>query len=526
MPDTTLSGSNFIDGNASSDGKVRLTGLAATSGELLAPAFAIATEHEIAEAGRAAQRAFEPYSSLPAEKRAAFLDSIADHIEAIGDSLLERAHLESALPLARLTGERGRTCGQLRFFAQVVREGSWVDARIDLALPDRKPLPRPDIRRMLVALGPVAVFGASNFPLAFSVAGGDTASALAAGCPVIVKSHPGHLGTSELVAQAIIAAAKACDIPSGVFSLLHGEVEVGRAIVQLPEIKAVGFTGSLAAGRSLYDLAARRPCPIPVYAEMGSVNPVFVLPGALALRSAAVAKGFAESLTLGVGQFCTNPGLIIGIAGSEFDHLLGEIKATLASVSPGTMLTSGISERYLRGVEDRVANTSLTNDFVGGNSPGKVTPSLFSVTGEEFLVDTELAEELFGPSAIAVRCQDEAELLCVASRMVGQLTATVHFELPDESLATKLIPLLSQVAGRVLANSYPTGVEVTHAMQHGGPFPATTDSRSTSVGSAAILRFARPVAFQDLPDFLLPIELRSDNPRGIWRTVNGELKRS
>lgn len=523
MPELQLSGSNFIAGAASAQGSVRLSAQDAATGDSLSPGFAVATPAEIASAGQAAALAFPVYAALPSVRRADLLEAIADSIESLGDTLIERAHKESALPVGRLTGERGRTCSQLRLFAQVVREGSWVDARIDPAQPDRKPAPRPDIRRMLVPLGPVAVFGASNFPLAFSVAGGDTASALAAGCPVIVKAHPGHPGTSDLVAQAIKEAIERCQMPPGVFSMLHGEAEVGRALVMLPEVAAVGFTGSLRAGRALYDLAATRPKPIPVFAEMGSVNPVFVLPAALAARSAAIAKGFADSLTLGVGQFCTNPGLLIGIRGVSFDALLQEVATALASVAPGTMLTPGIHRNYVAGVEERRCHPGLKPLYVGDAVPARAAPALFQVPGTALLYDPDLAEELFGPSALAVECDDESQLLRVAEALPGQLTASFQGEPADEPLTAKLLPVLSRMAGRVIANGYPTGVEVGYAMQHGGPYPATTDSRSTSVGTAAILRFARPVAYQDIPDSLLPPELQSANPRGIWRTLDGKL---
>ncbi len=526
MPDNTISGSNYIAGSVSAKGDAQLFAVQASSGERLSPGFHVATLEEVSEAGRVAAEAAPVYAAISAEKKAEFLEAIATEIEALGDLLLERAHLESGLPLPRLTGERGRTCGQLRLFAKVVREGSWVDARIDPAQPDRKPLPKPDIRRMLTPIGPVVVFGASNFPLAFSVAGGDTASALAAGCPVIVKAHPGHPGTSELVAQAINAAAKSCGIPGGVFSLLHGEVEVGQTLVNLPEISAVGFTGSLRAGRALYNLAAARPKPVPVYAEMGSINPLFLLPGAVSARGAAIAKGFSDSLTLGVGQFCTNPGLLVGIRGPEFDALLQSVAEALAQVNPGVMLTGGICSKFSEGVSERSANASLTQVFVGESAVDRATPSLFSVSAASFLANPHLAEELFGPSAIVVICEDADELLRVAEGLEGQLTTSLHFEASDEGLVASLLPHLVKVSGRVLANSYPTGVEVTHAMQHGGPYPATTDARSTSVGTAAILRFARPVSYQDIPDAFLPLELRDGNPRRIWRTIDGELQRS
>ncbi|AIE84205.1 aldehyde dehydrogenase (NADP(+)) [Fimbriimonas ginsengisoli] len=522
MLDVSLSGSNFIGSSPSADGAERIRASARQDGRPLEPEFIFATPEEVAEAARKAAAAFPVYASLTSEARASFLEAIASGIERLGDPLIERAHAESGLPLARLTGERGRTCGQLRMFAALIREGSWVDARIDLAQPDRAPVPKPDIRRMLMPIGPVAVFGASNFPLAFSVAGGDTASALASGCPVIVKGHPAHPGTSEMVARAILAAAEASGMPDGVFSLVHGGAEVGRELVERPEIEAVAFTGSRTAGRALYNLAAARPRPIPVFAEMGSVNPLFVLPGALAERGEAISKGYADSLVMGVGQFCTNPGILIGIDGEAFESMLWSVAAKLGEVAPGTMLTDAICERYDQGVAAWSQHSSLTALFFNEN---RAAPALFSTSAEHFLQRPELAEELFGPGAIAVRCQDFDELVAVAQALHGQLTASVHrSDADDESLAA-LLPVLAGIAGRVVVDGFPTGVEVCPSMQHGGPYPATTDSRSTSVGTAAIFRFVRPVAFQNLPNRFLPAELQDGNPRGIWRLIDGTLQR-
>jgi NADP-dependent aldehyde dehydrogenase len=492
------------------------------AGSTLGPDFAVADLADVEVACAGAASAFLPFSRTTAGRRAEFLSEIANQIEELGDVLIERAAAESGLPVARLTGERARTCGQLRMFANLIQEGSWVEARIEHSDPSRTP-PKPDLRRMLVPLGPVAVFGASNFPLAFSVAGGDTASALAAGCPVVVKAHPAHPGTSEYVAGTIIAAAAATKMPSGVFSMLHGGADVGQALVLRPEIYAVGFTGSLGAGRALFNAAAARPRPIPVFAEMGSVNPVFLLPGALRERGESIAKGYADSLTLGVGQFCTNPGVVVGVAGEEFDHFLTAAASALAAVAPGLMLTEDICARYQGSVNSRAGK--LTQVFCGQPVERRATPALFATTGEEFLNSPELAEEVFGPAGLAVACQNEREMAQVARALEGQLTTTVQMSDEDTAAAASLLPTLERIAGRVVFNGFPTGVEVNSAMQHGGPYPATTDPRSTSVGTAAILRFARPVAFQNTPPDLLPPELQDANPLGIWRLVDGALSR-
>lgn len=516
-----LTGRNLIGGQWVGSGEASLRVASRTDGALLPTVFFMATADEVGEAARVASEAFDAYRTLHAEARALFLEAIASAIEELGDALIQRAHQESGLPITRLTGERGRTCGQLRMFARVVREGSWVDARIDHADPTRTP-PRPDIRRMLIPMGPVAVFGASNFPLAFSVAGGDTASALAAGCPVVFKAHPAHPGTCEMVAQAISQAAERCSVPAGVFGMVHGDAAVGRALVLCPEIEAVAFTGSGGAGRSLFDLASSRSRPIPVFAEMGSVNPVFVLPGALAERRDAIAKGYSDSLTLGVGQFCTNPGILVGLAGEAFDSLLEGVGRHLSDASPGVMLTDAICAHFDSGRESWSAHPRLEAVYVADPVTGRATPALYRVTDKDFAAHPELAAELFGPAAIAVACESMASLREVVKSLCGQLTATVHFAESDTDEVASLLPLLASIAGRVLANGFPTGVEVCASMQHGGPYPATTDSRFTSVGTAAILRFARPVAYQSIPDAMLPVELQESNPRGIRRMVDDE----
>lgn len=486
--------------------------------------FEEASRANVDDACNAAARAFEPYRHLPADRRAAFLDHIASAIEA-SDELVQTAHVETALPIQRLTGERARTAGQLRLFATLIREGSWVDARIDRAQPQRAPLPKPDIRRMLIPIGPVAVFGASNFPLAFSVAGGDTASALAAGCPVVVKAHPAHPATSELAGRAIIAAADAAGMPAGVFSLLQStRPDIARALVEHPHIRAVGFTGSLRAGRALFDAAAARAEPIPVYAEMGSVNPVFILPGALAERGAAIAETLKDSVTLGVGQFCTNPGLTIGIRDGQFDDFVHRLEGLMSTAPAGTMLTSAICRSYETGVTrlSGIAGMSTTRSATTAQA-SQALPSLFVTDAEILLRHHDVAEELFGPSTVVVRCGSRDELEAVAGQLEGQLTATVHGTAGDLEEYASLISILETKAGRLIVNGFPTGVEVCPSMQHGGPYPATTDSRSTSVGTAAIHRFVRPVAYQNFPQTLLPVELQDPNERGVWRLVDGTM---
>ena len=513
-----LSGKNLIAGAPveAADGVFTAAGPLAT--------FQEASGAHVERAARAAAEAFDAYRAVPGEARAEFLDRIAAEIEA-NDSLVEAAHIETALPLPRLVGERGRTVNQLRMFAALVREGSWIEARIDRALPNRTPLPRPDIRRMLIPVGPVAVFGASNFPLAFSVAGGDTASALAAGCPVIVKAHPAHPATSEVAAHAIIAAAQATRMPAGVFSMLQStRPEIARALVQHPHVKAVAFTGSLRAGRALFDAAAARTEPIPLYAEMGSVNPVFILPGAAAERGAAVAEALKESVMLGVGQFCTKPGVAIGLRDAGFDAIVEQLETRMRQAQPGTMLTPGICESFEVGLRrlSQIEGMSMIRSSATGQA-SQAVPSLFVTDAAVFLQHREVSEEVFGPSSVVVRCSSRPELHEVARHLDGQLTATIHGTPADLAEYATLISILEQKAGRLIVNGFPTGVEVCPSMQHGGPYPATTDSRSTSVGTAAINRFARPVAYQNFPQASLPAELRDGNPRAIWRLVDGEM---
>jgi NADP-dependent aldehyde dehydrogenase len=444
----------------------------------------------------------------------------------IGPLLIERAGQESGLPAARLEGERGRTCNQLRLFAKVVRDGHFLEPTLDSALPQRTP-PRPDLRMRKIGLGPVAVFGASNFPLAFSVAGGDTASSLAAGCPVVVKAHNAHLGTSELVAKAILQAAIDCGMPEGVFSMVIGEgYQIGLDLVSHPAIKAVGFTGSRQGGLALVKAANARKEPIPVYAEMSSINPFYLLPGALAAGGAALAQGFVDSLTLGAGQFCTNPGLVIALASPELDAFRALAGQALQAKGASTMLTAGIHQAYTTAVGKRGAIEGVQLVAQGSNEGQgcAAQAALYQADAATFLANPALEEEIFGPASLLVACRDEAELLSVTRHVEGQLTATVHATAQDRDLAGKLLPILERKAGRILFNGYPTGVEVCHAMVHGGPYPATSDARSTSVGATAIERFLRPVCYQDVPAELLPEELRDGNPLGLVRMVDGQLK--
>lgn len=525
-----LHGKHLIGGELSAAGRSTFHAVDPVRGQELDPPYREATQEEVDHALRVASRVFPDYRRRSREERAAFLERVAEEIEKVGDDLLRRAVLETALPEARIVGETGRTTSQLRMFAALVREGSWVEARIDRGDPARTPIPKPDVRRMLVPVGPVIVFGASNFPLAFSAAGGDSASALAAGNTVVVKAHPAHPGTSEIVAAAVARAASAAGMPPGVFSLVHGAGhEVGLGLVRHPFARAVGFTGSLRGGRALFDAAAQRPDPIPVFAEMGSINPVFVLPGALRERADAIAEGLFRSVTLGVGQFCTCPGLVVAIDAPPLDAFLSKLGHLLASYAPGTMLHRGILRAYEEGVE-RLAGTEGVSVLARSASSAdrertQAPAAAFVTAATTFLARPELSEEVFGPSTLVVRCASSEELEDVARGLHGSLTAAVHGTPEDLGSYRWIVDILREKAGRLVANGYPTGVEVCHAMHHGGPYPAATDARSTSVGSAAILRFVRPVAYQDFPQDALPAELRDDDSLGIWRMVDGELRR-
>lgn len=519
MPEI-LHGNNLIAGRRSAQGADTFSAFDPTAEADLAPMFHAAAPGEIDEACEAALSSV-PTLSNPGI-RARFLREIAAQIQSCGDALLERASAETGLPRARLEGERGRTTGQLELFANLAESGSWMDVCVDHAIPDRLPIPKPDLRRTVVALGPVAVFGASNFPLAFSVAGGDTASAFGAGCPVVAKAHPAHPGTSEMVGEAICRAALAAGLPPGVFSMVHGGAEVGKRLIEHPAIAAVGFTGSQRAGVALAQLAAYRPIPIPVFAEMGSVNPQVLMPAAAAERGADFADSYVKSLTMGVGQFCTNPGLLFGIAGEDFEHVLDSIAAQLRTVPPQPMLTPAIAAAFSSGIEKLRAHKELEM-IVEGNVRGTyASPFFFAAKSSEIELD-HVSEEVFGPVGIAIQCDSLQSLLRLLLGLPGQLTGAVHWNSSDGESAKQVADALGKRAGRVISNGFPTGLEVCHSTHHGGPFPAASDPRFTSVGAAAILRWVRPICYQGFPDGWLPEELKEANPVGLARTVDGKL---
>ena len=485
-----------------------------------------ATQEEVNEAAQLATDAFKTYSKFSGAKKAEFLRAIAEEIEALGDELISVYSSESGLPAGRAMGERGRTVGQLRAFANHIDEGNWVDATIDTAIPDRQPLPKVDLRKMNVALGPVVVFGASNFPLAFSTAGGDTAAALAAGCPVIVKSHPMHAGTGELVAGAVIKAAERAGMPNGVFSNLNSSgIEVGQQLVQHPNVKAVGFTGSIRGGRALYDMAAKREEPIPVFAEMGSINPVVMLPKSLENRASSLAKTYAGSITLGTGQFCTNPGLIIGLKSQGLTNFVNELAEEIVKVEPSCMLHPNIIGAYENNKATALAQSGLTvlADYETEVKPNYARQVVSTVEGSTFLTNPTLHHEVFGPFSLVVQCDNTDELEQVVSNLEGQLTGTIISDENEVAEHTNIVNALQDRVGRIIFNGVPTGVEVCPSMQHGGPYPASTDSRFTAVGVDSIKRFVRPFSFQDWPNELLPDELKNENPLGILRNVNNEL---
>jgi alpha-ketoglutaric semialdehyde dehydrogenase len=525
MPDTSrLTGQMLIAGSPVRGAGTPIHGFNPSTGQALEPPYHYGDQSHVDAACSAAAAAFAAYRSTTSEQRAQFLEAIAANIEATRDDIIARAVAESGLPEARITGEVGRTTGQLRLFAGVLRDGGWNGARIDPALPDRTPLPRPDIRQRSIALGPVAVFGASNFPLAFSVAGGDTASALAAGCPVVVKAHDAHPGTSELVGRAITEAVADAGLPAGTFSLLFGSgPELGIALVTDPRIKAVGFTGSRSAGTALVAAAAGRPEPIPVYAEMSSINPVFLLDGALATRGADLGRAFVASLTMGSGQFCTNPGLVIAVDGPGLDAFIGAARDAVAQAPATPMLTPGIAENFANGVNTLSGEADVIVRGEAGDSQTACRAALFATDATSFSSSENLQAEVFGSSSLIVRCADADEMRTVAENIEGQLTATVHADESDYDDARQLVPLLELKAGRILFDGWPTGVDVGHAMVHGGPYPATSDSRSTSVGSRAIERFLRPVCYQDVPKSLLPSAIADGNPDHLWRRIDGQL---
>jgi len=494
---------------------------AAATGEALEPTYHAATAEELDQAISLATEAFTKYGESSGKVRAEFLRTIATEIDAREEEIVPRMMAETALPEGRCRGEKGRTVGQLRMFADLVEEGSWVDARIDLAQPDRQPVPKPDLRSMRRPLGPVAVFCASNFPLAFSVAGGDTASALAAGCPVLVRAHSAHPGTAEIVGAAVQAAVAKCGLPEGVFSLIFDDgIDLGAAIAKHPGIHAIGFTGSRSGGRALMDLAAAREVPIPVFAEMSSVNPIFIMPGAMAARGETIAEGLVGSVSLGVGQFCTSPGLVF-VCGEGSDAFLKKLGEGLGAVAPATMLHQGIAKNFAKGVSSLSAQSGvrkLTEVPAEGCQAG---PVLFQTSLTEFLSNPALSAEVFGPATMVIDCPAADDFIAAAQSLEGQLTATIHGTDADLENAAPLLSLLSQKAGRVIVNSFPTGVDVCSSMVHGGPYPATSDGSSSSVGTRAIDRFTRAVSWQGVPEVLLPAELKSANPLGIQRLVDG-----
>ncbi len=522
-----VTGSALIAGEFQSGTSDAFQAINAATGEHLQEKFPENGLPEIRQAAAAAQRAFSSYRALSDLQRSQFIEQIASELESLKDAIVARGTLETGLPEGRLQGELGRTTGQLRSFANLLKEGSWVRAVIETAQPDRAPLPKPDVRSFSIPLGPVAIFGASNFPLAFSVLGGDTASALAAGCPVIFKGHPAHPGTSELAARAVANAITACELDAGVFSLLQGTTHtLGSELVKHPDIKAVGFTGSLGAGRALFDQAQQRPEPIPFFGELGSTNPVFILPETLAESADKIATGFVGSLSLFAGQFCTTPGLAIVCEDDSLQTFVDVCQATVAKVPPQVMLTSGILGNYNQGVARLESHSTVKTISEGLTEENRATTKLCRVKASDWLANPLLEEEIFGPSSLLVVCQNKNEMLDVAKRLAGHLTATIHCKNDDVEFAGTLAQELELHVGRILFNGYPTGVEVCAAMHHGGPWPASTDSRSTSVGTRAIERFTRPVCYQDMPDALLPDALKNANALELSRLVDGQITQS
>ena len=517
-----IKGELLIGNTARRGSNGELWGIEAATGTRLQPSFGGASLQDLDRACELADAAFDAYRSTTLEQRALFLEKIAQNILDVGDELVERCMAETGLPRARIEGERGRTVGQLRLFASVLREGAFLDVRIDRALPDRAPLARPDIRLSNIGIGPVGVFGASNFPLAFSVAGGDTASALAAGCPVVVKAHSAHPGTSELVGCAVQAAVRDSGMPEGTFSLIFDSTRaISQALVADPRIKAIGFTGSRGAGTAFIEIAASRREPIPVYAEMSSINPVILFPNALAKRGAEIGRQLVPALTLGAGQFCTNPGLVLAIDGNGYDDFANAAAASVSEATAATMLTPGIHKSYCAGVDQLASNAAvktLARGLTGDQHQGQA--GIFETSADAFLSDKELQDEVFGASTLIVRCPDLETLRRVLQHLEGQLTIALHIDRADYELARGLVPLLERKAGRLIVNGFGTGVEVCHAMVHGGPFPATSDTRTTSVGALAINRFLRPVSYQAFPPELLSPAVADENAWSIPQRVD------
>jgi NADP-dependent aldehyde dehydrogenase len=522
---TPIEGKQIIGFSQSGQGAEFFQSINPATGTSLPYHFVKATPEEVTLACEKASQAFQVYRKKSGIEKALFLEAIATGIKALGDHLIEICCLETALSKPRIEGERDRTVKQLHLFADMLREGSWVDARIDTADPTRYPAPKPDLRYMHIGLGPVVVFGASNFPLAFSVAGGDTASAFAAGCPVIVKAHSAHPATTELVAKVILEAAKVTKMPEGIFSMVHGEGSViGIQLVKNRHVKAVGLTGSFTAGKALFDAAMQRDEPIPVYAEMGSTNPVFILPDALQANAQKIAQGFATSVTLGVGQFCTNPGLLMYLENETTQEFVAHLRTEFEPTLGGSMLTDTIYRAYSKGIAQYAAHPGIQVLARGSQTAGKncAYPTLFKTTSDVLTKHPALSEEVFGPVSVIVAVTARGEMLTLARNLTGHLTATVHGTEKDLAEYQDLIDILEQKVGRVVINGFPTGVEVCHAMVHGGPYPATTDGRSTSVGTASVFRFTRAVCYQNMPQAQLPTALKDDNPDGLWRLVNGK----
>jgi alpha-ketoglutaric semialdehyde dehydrogenase len=520
---TQITGRSWIGQQRGEETNDTFRAFAPATGLAVDPPFYSATIDELKRACELADEARLPFGNTTGRERAPFLRSIAENIEAIGDALLQRASLETGLPVDRFAGERARTCAQLRMFADLLEEGSWIDARIDHAIPDRKPVPKPDVRSMLRPLGPIAVFCASNFPLAYSVAGGDTASAFAAGCPVIVNAHTAHPGTAELVANAVAAAVQEHNLPEGTFSLIFSSgYELGQALVKHPAVKAVGFTGSRAGGRAIMDIAAARNEPIPVYTEMSSVNPTFILPSAIRERGDQIVGGLHASVTGGVGQFCTKPGLVF--LPEDADKFKNDLRELIMSTSPSPLLTGGIKKAYEKGNAARAEYAggiaAEGSDELNGFA---VRASVFETNADRFLEDRDLEQEVFGPTTLLITADSHAKLLEIARALEGQLTASIHGTEDDLREYADLVQILETKAGRLIFNGFSTGVEVCPSMVHGGPYPATSDSRSTAVGARAITRWARLVCYQNFPDSALPDELQDANPLGIWRMVDGEI---
>lgn len=522
-----ITGKNYIGNTLSSKGINTFCAYNAAEFKMLDEVFYCATNEEVDEAVNLASSAFQEYKNISGKKKAIFLESIADEILNLGDELVKTAMSESALPEGRIVGERGRTINQLKMFAQLIREGSWVEATIDTAQPERVPLPKSDLRKLRQAVGPVVVFGASNFPLAFSTAGGDTASALASGCTVIVKSHPSHPGTGELVASAIINAAETTGMPNGVFSYLNDSgFSVGSKLVTHSKIKSVAFTGSFSGGKALYDIANNRNEPIPVFAEMGSTNPVFILPEKMKNESDSLATGLAGSITLSVGQFCTNPGLIVATQNESLSNFILSLSSKIKESTSGKMLNKDIANNYLEKRNKMLTEKGITLEGSSADEEGLGNPTVVSTDASTFISNPNLHEEVFGPFSMIVKCENFNEMISVAEKMEGQLTASFQAEENELERQQNLINIVKDKVGRLIFNGVPTGVEVCSSMQHGGPYPSTTDSRFTSVGTDAIKRFTRPISFQDWPEQLLPDELRNSNPLSIWRLIDNNFSQS